>query len=95
VHPAFFDSGGMASAEAMAFGLPCVGFDLKAYKSYYPNGMVKVKNGDINDFAKEVVKLINNPKIRKKIGKEAQNMTQLEWSWQNRAYKLNQKINTL
>ena len=29
VHPAFYDSGGMASAEAMAFGLPCIGFNLK------------------------------------------------------------------
>src|SRR3989344_5920883 len=39
VHPAFFDSGGMASAEAMAFGIPAVGFDLPAYESYYPRGM--------------------------------------------------------
>ena len=30
-HPAFYDSGGMASAEAMVFGLPCVGFKLKAF----------------------------------------------------------------
>ncbi len=32
VHPSYFDSGGMAAAESMLFGMPCVGFDLPAYK---------------------------------------------------------------
>ena len=41
VHPAIFDSGGMAAAEAMAWGLPGVSFDLPALKTYYPQGMIK------------------------------------------------------
>src|SRR5207244_1921043 len=47
VHTSFYDSGGMAAAEAMSFGLPCVAFNLKAYGSYFPKAMLKVKIGDI------------------------------------------------
>ena len=32
----------LVAQEAMAFVIPCVGFNLKAYESYYPKGMIKV-----------------------------------------------------
>ncbi len=88
VHPAFYDSGGMASAEAIAFGIPVVGFDLVAYKSYYPKGMVKAKVGDLQDFAKQVLFLLDNPRFRTKIGKEGLRMLESNWSWQTRADNL-------
>ncbi|MBU0569718.1 glycosyltransferase [Patescibacteria group bacterium] len=85
VHPAFFDSGGMASAEAMAFGLPCVGFNLRSYESYYPKGMLKVEINDIDAFADEIVKLLKNSSLRKKIGGQALRMIESNWSWERRA----------
>ena len=85
VHPAFYDSGGMASAEAMAFGLPAVGFDLKSFKSYYPQGMIKVKIGDLNLFASQILELLNNEAQRKKIGNNALDMINKKWSWDKRA----------
>lgn len=88
VHPAFFDSGGMAAAEAMAFGIPCVGFNLDSYKSYYPKGMVKVTVGDLNMFAKIIVELINNKHKREEIGKVAQKMIYANWSWDQRVRSL-------
>lgn len=88
VHPAFFDSGGMAAAEAMAFGIPCVGFNLDSYKSYYPKGMVKVTVGDLNMFAKTIVELINNKHKREEIGKVAQKMIYANWSWDQRVRSL-------
>lgn len=88
VHPSFFDSGGMASAEAMAFGIPCVGFNLDSYKSYYPRGMIKVEVGDLNLFAKTIVDLINSKHKRKEIGKEAQKMIQENWNWDQRVNQL-------
>jgi glycosyltransferase involved in cell wall biosynthesis len=92
VHPAFYDSGGMASAEAMAFGLPCVGFDLKSYASYYPMGMVKVKIGDMDEFSKAVLQLLENESRRKTIGLEAKAMIEKYWSWNERANCLLLKI---
>lgn len=95
VHPAFYDSGGMASAEAMAFGLPVVGFDLVAYKSYYPKGMIKAKIGNLSDFAKQVLTLLNNTKIYSKLQKEGLRMIESNWSWEQRARTLTGKIETL
>lgn len=93
VHPAFYDSGGMASAEAMAFGLPCVGFDLKAYESYYPKGMVKVPVGHKQSFANAVIKLLKNKKYYKKISNEALSMIEANWSWETRSEQILLKIN--
>lgn len=92
VHPSFYDSGGMASAEAMAFGLPAVGFNLKAYKSYYPKGMIKVKTGDLDAFATEILKLLENEGERKKLGKAARKMIEENWSWDERAGEVLTKI---
>jgi len=85
LHPAFYDSGGMASAEAMALGLPAVGFDLTAYKSYYPKGMIKVPINNMEDFAKEILRLLRDKKTYSKIGDQAKVMISKHWSWDSRA----------
>lgn len=95
VHPSFYDSGGMAAAEAMVFGLPCIGFDLESYKSYYPKGMVKISVGDLEAFANKVVELINNDKLRLQIGREAQIEIAGNWSWDQRASLLIDKIDSI
>jgi len=92
VHPAFYDSGGMASAEAMAFGLPAVGFDLKSYVSYYPKGMLKVDKGNLNAFGKTVIRLLCDDQLRKKYGEEAKLMIIKDWSWDKRAKEVLNKI---
>jgi glycosyltransferase involved in cell wall biosynthesis len=92
VHPAFYDSGGMASAEAMAFGLPVIGFNLKAYESYYPKGMVKVKIGDVDDFAKAVLDLLDNDKKRNEVAQDALAMLNENWSWDKRAEEILEKL---
>ncbi|HET7098885.1 MAG TPA: glycosyltransferase family 4 protein [Patescibacteria group bacterium] len=85
VHPAFYDSGGMASAEAMAFELPCIGFDLESYRSYYPKGMIKVKIGDLKKFAETILDTLDNSQKRNRVGKEALTMIRKNWSWDKRA----------
>ena len=84
VHPAFYDSGGMAAAEAMAFGLPCVGFDLKSYESYYPKGMIKVNVGDQEAFANVIIEFNKNGSLYKKIAKDGLKMIKERWSWDTR-----------
>jgi glycosyltransferase involved in cell wall biosynthesis len=88
VHPALYDSGGMASAEAMIFGIPAVGFDLRSYESYYPHGMVKVPTGDLDKYSDTIKKLLKDSSIREKLGKEAQNMIISHWSWKQRTQEI-------
>ena len=92
VHPALFDSGGMASAEAMAFGLPCVGFDLPAYSDYYPTGMLKSKFNDLSDFSKNILLLLKSKELYTKLSKSAQELVFSTMSWNNRAAEILKKI---
>jgi glycosyltransferase involved in cell wall biosynthesis len=85
VHPATYDSGGMAAAEGMAWGLPGVSFDLEALKTYYPKGMVKVKLGDDKKFADEILKLLNDNEYYIKISREAHELIIDVWDWQKRS----------
>lgn len=85
LHPAFYDSGGMASAEAMAFGLPCVGFNLRSYDSYYPKGMIKVAVGDLKEFADKILQLLTSSKEYMQIAEDASVMINKNWSWEKRA----------
>lgn len=88
VHPAFFDSGGMAAAEAMAFGLPCVGFDLKSYAYYYPKGMVKVPIGNLKAFADMIVRLNENKDFYKEVALDVKRIIKDNYSWEIRASQL-------
>lgn len=92
LHPAFYDSGGMATAEAMAFGLPAVGFDLVAYRSYYPKGMLKVEVGSIEKFANAIINLLNDENKFNIMSKEAKNMIKNSWSWDYRANEILNQI---
>ncbi len=85
VHPAFFDSGGMASAEAMAFDIPLIAFNLPAYNSYYPKGVIKVSTGNLDAFANTIVDLSNHASKRHRIGKQAGQFIHECYSWENRA----------
>ena len=92
VHPAYYDSGGMAAAEAMAFGIPAVGFNLKSFESYYPHGMLKVKIGDKRAFADKILYLLENYEFRERLGRKAGETIQNDWSWDKRAQYLLEKI---
>jgi glycosyltransferase involved in cell wall biosynthesis len=87
VHPAIYDSGGMAACEAMACGLPGVSFDLPALKSYYPKGMLKTPCYDLKAFAENILKLLNDEELSSKISKEALDWSQ-EWDWDKKAETL-------
>ena len=85
LHPATFDSGGMAAAEAMAWGLPGVSFDLKALKTYYPKGMLKTNCFDTDEFAKNIISLLFDPFKYKAMSLEALQLVKEKWEWNNRA----------
>lgn len=95
LHPAFYDSGGMATAEAMAFGLPAVGFNLKSYESYYPKGMFKVKIGDLDSFSDTILELLKNEEKRNSLGKIARITIEKSWSWEKRARDLYESLDSI
>ncbi len=87
VHPAFYDSGGMASYEAMAFDLPCVGFNLNSYSSYYPKGMEKVPQGDLKLFADKILQLLADKKLYGKVAGDAYQLV-VNMTWDKRARQI-------
>ena len=87
LHPAIYDSGGMAPCEAMACGLPGVSFDLPALRTYYPKGMLKTPCFDLKGFAENILKLLNDQDLYMKLSKEAIELAK-EWDWDKRAKEL-------
>lgn len=92
LHPAIYDSGGMAAAEAMAWGLPGVSFNLPALKSYYPKGMIKSKCFNHNIFSKNILSLLNNPKKYQKYSQEARQLILNQWDWYKKATDILKQI---
>jgi glycosyltransferase involved in cell wall biosynthesis len=92
VHPATYDSGGMASAEAMAFGLPGVSFDLESLKTYYPKGFIKSKCFSSKMFSDNIIKLLTNQKIYHRLSIESLNLIKSKWNWTDRAQEIYSSI---
>ncbi len=88
VHPATYDSGGMAAAEGMAWGLPGVSFDLEALKTYYPKGMLKVPNGNIKGFANCILALLRDSDLYTTTANDARNLIIEDWDWDNKANEI-------
>ncbi|GFP22099.1 hypothetical protein HKBW3S06_01326, partial [Candidatus Hakubella thermalkaliphila] len=87
VHPAIFDSGGMAACEAMAAGLPGVSFDLEALKTYYPKGIIKTPCFDLEAFAENILVLLNDERRYQETRKDALEWSK-EWDWDKRALEI-------
>ena len=88
VHPAIYDSGGMAAAEGMAWRLPAVSFDLEALKTYYPQGMIKTEIGNLQEFAANILRLLSDRALYEQTAKEAYNLIIEEWNWNTRARRI-------
>jgi glycosyltransferase involved in cell wall biosynthesis len=94
VHPATYDSGGMAAAEGMACGLPGVSFDLPALKTYYPKGMLKTTCFDLKAFAENIIKLLEVEELYRKTKQEAIEWA-AGWNWDKRTEELLNAMNQI
>lgn len=88
IHPAIYDSGGMAAAEAMAFGLPGVSFDLEALKTYYPQGMIKTKCFNLDEFTQNIIDLLSDKKLYQQYSRQARKLIFEQWNWQKQSQKI-------
>jgi glycosyltransferase involved in cell wall biosynthesis len=75
----------MASAEAMAWGIPAVSFDLEALKTYYPHGMIKIPFGELDTFAEGILELLSNEELYKQTARKARDLVMTQWDWDKRA----------
>lgn len=85
LHPATYDSGGMAAAEGMAFGLPGISFDLEALKTYYPKGMIKIPTFDAGKFAAAVLRLLSDEDFYQETAHAAKELVFDVWDWEKRS----------
>ena len=91
VHPAIYDSGGMAACEAMACGLPGVSFDLPALRTYYPKGMLKTSCYDLKAFAENILRLLNDENLYRRTARDALDWAK-EWDWNKKSEELLETI---
>jgi glycosyltransferase involved in cell wall biosynthesis len=63
--------GAMVIDEAMACSLPVIAYNLSGYQDIYPKGMRKIIIGNQEAFALEILNLLADQDLRKKISKEA------------------------
>ena len=87
LHPASYDSGGMAACEAMACKLPGISYDLEALKTYYPKGMLKTEIGNQKKFIDNIFLLLSDKKLYEELRKKAYELAQ-EWDWDKRAEEI-------
>jgi len=92
LHPATYDSGGMAAAEGLAFGLPGLAFDLPSLKEYYSQGMLKATCFSNEDFAKKIALLLSDNDVYQALSMEAKKYAFSEWGWKSKLDNMSKEI---
>jgi len=71
---------GLAAAEAMACGLPVIGFDIGVLGNVFTKGYLKVPAFNLRAFSRAIIYLLKNEKQRSKLSQEAIiQAKQLDW----------------
>jgi len=78
VTPSIFEGFGCSPMEAFYLSKPVIAYNIPVFKEVYGNTIVYVECGDETAMAKEVSKLLNDPKRREELGKAGRKRV-LEW----------------
>lgn len=70
IFPSYLEGWGIAIAEAMACGLPVVAYNLPVYKEVFEDKLVTMLLGDVDAMAGQVIFLLENPEVARRIGEE-------------------------
>jgi len=71
IFPSHEEGFGIAILEAMACGLPVIAWDLLVFREVFPQGMIKVSSGNFNEFAEDILKLLEDSELRNGISNNA------------------------
>lgn len=86
VLPSYEENWAIVIGEAMAAGLPVICYDLKELKVVWQDNYVGVPLGDKEQFAREIIKLLETEKIGKKIAEKAKKYVK-KFDWREIAEK--------
>ena len=90
VHPTIYDNNGMVAAEALCSSLPVIMYDLQNLEDLYDSGCIKVPRFDKEQFARSIVSVLTNDRVRLslELGPDRMQALRLEWSWESRMQQL-------
>ena len=77
----------MVAAEALCSGLPVIMYELENFKDLYTEGCIKVKEGDIQEFASLIIKMISDNEYYLEIKPDERSIRELTefWKWETRS----------
>ncbi len=84
VFPSKEEGWGIAIGEAMSYGLPCVLYDLPAYRGVFIQGCFRSAVGDIKSFARNVLAILEDDALRARMSSEALDLA-ATFSWHRAA----------
>jgi glycosyltransferase involved in cell wall biosynthesis len=82
---------GIAPAEAMAIGTPCVMYDLPVFDDVFPGGRMKVPIGDIAEFSDAIARVLTDDELFTRLSAEAKTIGE-GFSWDHVAGVMEQTI---
>jgi glycosyltransferase involved in cell wall biosynthesis len=71
---------GIAPAEAMAIGTPCVMYELPVFDDVFPGGRMKIPIGDVAAFADAIVRVLTDDELFTRLSAEARTVGE-SFSW--------------
>jgi glycosyltransferase involved in cell wall biosynthesis len=71
---------GIATAEAMALGTPCVTYDLPVFRDVFPGGRLYAPIGDVEGMAKAILQLLADDVLFARLAAEARTLGE-SFSW--------------
>jgi glycosyltransferase involved in cell wall biosynthesis len=72
---------GLAVCEALACGIPVIAYNLPAYREFFREGTHLVEFGDLAEFAKATLEILNNESARIELGSKGKEFVQ-RYDWE-------------
>ncbi len=82
--PSYEEGWGIAVAEAMAAGLPCITYDLPVFREIFPRGRLTAPLGDVEGLARAAITLLQDEDERERLSAEALHVAS-NFTWERAA----------